>query len=59
MVAEMVKKSACNTGDPGSVPRLGRVPWGGEWQPPPAFFPGESQGQRSLVDYSPWRSQKG
>ena len=27
------------------------------WQPPPAFLPGESHGQRSLVGYSP-KSQK-
>ena len=24
------------------------------WQPTPVFFPGESQGWRSLVGYSPW-----
>ena len=25
-----------------------------EWQPIPAFLPGEVHGQRSLVGYSPW-----
>ena len=25
-----------------------------KWQPTPVFLPGESHGQRSLVDYSPW-----
>ena len=25
-----------------------------KWQPTPVFLPGKSQGQRSLVDYSPW-----
>ena len=25
-----------------------------EWQPTPVFLPGESYGQRSLVDYIPW-----
>ena len=25
----------------------------GAWQPTPVFLPGESHGQRSLVDYSP------
>ena len=25
-----------------------------KWQPTPAFLPGESHGQRSLVSYSPW-----
>ena len=24
------------------------------WQPTPAFLPGKSHGQRSLVGYSPW-----
>ena len=24
-----------------------------EWQPTPIFLPGESHGERSLVDYSP------
>jgi len=25
-----------------------------KWQPTPVFLPGKFQGQRSLVDYSPW-----
>ena len=29
-------------------------PWRRKWQPTPVFLPGESQGQRSLVGYSPW-----
>ena len=28
------------------------------WQPAPVFLPGESHGQRHLVAYSPWGSQK-
>ena len=28
--------------------------WRRKWQPPPALLPGKSQGQRSLVGYSPW-----
>ena len=28
--------------------------WSRKWQPTPAFSPGESHGQRSLVGYSPW-----
>ena len=28
-------------------------PWRRAWQPTPAFLPGESHGQRSLVGYSP------
>ena len=29
-------------------------PWRRKWQPTPVFLPGESHGQRSLVDYSLW-----
>ena len=29
-------------------------PWRRAWQPAPVFLPGESHGQRSLVDYSPY-----
>ena len=25
-----------------------------KWQPSPIFLPGDSHGQRKLVDYSPW-----
>ena len=25
-----------------------------KWPPTPLFLPGESHGQRNLVDYSPW-----
>ena len=28
--------------------------WRRKWQPTPVFLPGESQGQRRLVGYSPW-----
>ena len=28
--------------------------WRREWQPTPVFLPRKSQGQRSLVGYSPW-----
>ena len=48
--------------------RIHKRPWvwslGGEdpqrraWQPAPVFLPGESHGQRHLVAYSPWGSQK-
>ena len=31
-----------------------RIFWSRKWQPTPVFFLGESHGQRSLVDYSPW-----
>ena len=33
---------------------VGKIPWRRKWQPTPVFLPGESHGQRNLVDYSPW-----
>ena len=47
------KESACNPGDPGSIPGLGRFPWKRPWQPTPAILSGESHGQRSLVGCHP------
>ena len=44
------KESACNVGDPGSIPGSGRP--SGEGNGNPVFLPGESHGQRSLVGYS-------
>ena len=41
------------TGDPGSIPGLGMIPWRRKRQPTPDL-PGESHGQRSLVGCSPW-----
>ena len=38
------KESACNVGDMGSIPGLGRHPWRREGQPTPVFLPGESHG---------------
>ena len=32
---------------------VGKIPWRRAWQPTPVL-PGESHGQRSLVDYSSW-----
>ena len=46
------KESACNVGDPGLIPRVGRFP--GEGNGNPVFLPGESHGQRRLASYSPW-----
>ena len=34
-------------------PWVGKVPWRKAWQPTPAFLPGASLGQESLVNYSP------
>ena len=38
----------------GFDPWVGKIPWRRKWQPTPVFLAGESQGQRSLVGYSPW-----
>ena len=43
------KEFACNAGDLGSIPGLGRSPGGRERLPTPAFWPGEFHGP-----YSPW-----
>ena len=43
------KKSACNAGDLGLVPGLGRSPGEGKGYPTPVFWPGEFHGL-----YSPW-----
>ena len=44
--------SARDLRDVGWIPGLGRSPPRG-WQSTPVFFPGETQGQRSLAGYSP------
>ena len=53
------KVSACNVGDPGLIPGVGKIPWRRKWQPTPVFLPGKSHGQRSLVGYSPWGGRVG
>ena len=35
-------------------PWVGKIPWRRKWQPTPVVLPRRSQGQRSLVGYSPW-----
>ena len=45
--------SAGDLGDLGSTPRLGRPPGVEKWLLTAVFWPGTSQGQRSLVCYSP------
>ena len=46
------KKSACSTGDLGSVTGLRRLPWRRKWQPTPVFLPGES------MDWGAWWATK-
>ena len=52
------KEFVCNAGDSGSIPGSGRSPGEGNGKPTAVFLPGESHGQRCLVDCSPWRSQR-
>ena len=54
LVAQMIKASAYNVGDLGSIPGSGRSPWRRKRQPTPVLLPGKSHGRRSLVGYSPW-----
>ena len=41
-------------GHTGLISGLGRFPWRRAWKPAPVFLSGESDGQGSLVGYSPW-----
>ena len=51
-------ESACNGGDLGSVPVLGRSPGGGHGNSFQYSCLENPHGQRSLVSYSPWDSQR-
>ena len=53
-----VKKSACNIGDAGSIPGVGRSPRGGNGNPIQYSCLGKPHGQRSLAGYSPWGHKK-
>ena len=48
------KESACNVGDLGSVPGLGRSPGEGHGNPVQYSCLENPHGQRNLVGYSPW-----
>ena len=57
LVAQTVKKCACNAEDLGSVPGS-EIPWRRAWQPIPGFLFGVFHGLRSLEGYSPWCHQE-
>ena len=42
------------TGNMKFIPWVGKIPWTRKWQLAPVFLPGNSHGQRSVADYSPW-----
>ena len=48
------KKSTCNMGDLGSIPRVGRSPGGEHGNPLQYSCLENPHGQRSLAGYSPW-----
>ena len=48
------KESACNAGDPGSIPGSGRSPGEGNGNPLQYSCLEKSHGWRSLVGYTPW-----
>ena len=54
IVAQLVKESACNAQDLGSIPGLGRSPGEGKGLPTPVFWPREFHGF-----YSPWVTKSG
>ena len=47
------KESACNAGDPGSIPGWGRSPGEGNGNPLQLSLHGKSHGQRGLVGCDP------
>ena len=52
------KESACNVGDLGLIPGLGRSPGGGHGNPLWYSCLENPHGRRSLVGYSPWGHQE-
>ena len=51
LVVKNLPPDGGNIRDTNLIPGSGRFPWRRAWQPTPVFLPGESHGQRSLVDY--------
>ena len=43
---------------PGFDPWVKKIPWQREWQPTPAFLPGEFHERKSPAGYSPWDSSQ-
>ena len=46
------KEDACNAGDLGLLPGIGKIPWSKKWQLIPGFLPREFHRQRHLAGYS-------
>ena len=45
------KESACNAGDLGLIPGVGKIPWRRTWLRTPVFWPEKSRGWRRLVGH--------
>ena len=58
MVKECRSVSVGDLRGVGLIPGSGRSPGGGNGSPTPAFWPGESHGQRSLAGFSPWECKE-
>ena len=54
LVAQTVKKSACDAGDLGLIPELGQSPGGGHGNPLHYSCLENPHGQRSLAGYNLW-----
>ena len=54
LVAQTVKKSACDAGDLGLIPELGQSPGVGHGNPLHYSCLENPHGQRSLAGYGPW-----
>ena len=57
-MTQQVKEYACNAGDVGLIPGLGRSPGSGNGNPLQLFCPGESQRQKIVAGYNPRGSQR-
>ena len=53
-----VKESTCQCRRHRFNPWFGMIPWRRKWQPTLVFLSGKSHGQRGLVGYSPWGSER-
>ena len=49
-----MQEIACQCRRPWFDPCVGKIPWRRAWQPTPVCLPGESHGERILVDYNPY-----
>ena len=58
LVVKSLSANAEDSGDMGSIPGSGRLPWKRNWQSTPVFLLGEPHGQRSLAGCTVRRGQQ-